>query len=115
MKLALLQVNGAAVQSASVSAKYGLDVSLDQDAASLRGNAFAEVVAQRSGGVIQNFKLVELQEPFLLGGKRYKATIEAQIAKFTAFRGDAEGEGGDRADSLRQPQPAHGRSYGVLG
>lgn len=83
MKLALLQVNGAALQSASVSAKYGLDVSLDQDAASLRANAFAEVVAQRSGGVIQNFKLVELQEPSVLGGKRYKATIEAQIAKFT--------------------------------
>lgn len=83
MKLALLQVNGAAIQSATVTAKYGLDVSLNEDAASLRGNAFAEVVAQRSGGVIQNFKLVELQEPSVLAGKRYKATIEAQIAKFT--------------------------------
>jgi curli biogenesis system outer membrane secretion channel CsgG len=82
MKLALLQVNGAAIQSSSVSAKYGLDVSLNQDSASLRANAFAEVVAQRSGGVIQNFKLVELQEPSVLAGKRYKATIEAQIAKF---------------------------------
>ncbi|VTU23735.1 Curli production assembly/transport component CsgG [Variovorax sp. PBL-H6] len=83
MKLALLQVNGAAIQSTSVSAKYGLDVSLNQDSASLRGSAFAEVVAQRSGGVIQNFKLVELQEPSVIGGQRYKATIEAQIAKFT--------------------------------
>ncbi|WP_083745418.1 CsgG/HfaB family protein [Variovorax sp. KK3] len=83
MKLALLQVNGATVQSATVSAKYGLDVSLGQDSASLRGSAFAEVVAQRSGGVIQNFKLVELQEPSIIGGQRYKATIEAQIAKFT--------------------------------
>lgn len=83
MKLALLQVNGAAIQSATVATKYGLDVSLNQDAASLRANAFAEVVAQRSGGVIQNFKLVELQEPSVLAGKRFKATIEAQIAKFT--------------------------------
>jgi curli biogenesis system outer membrane secretion channel CsgG len=82
MKLAILQVNGAAVQSASISVKYGLDVSLNQDSASLRGNAFAEAVMQRSGGVIQNFKLVEIQEPGALVGKQYKATIEAQIAKF---------------------------------
>jgi curli biogenesis system outer membrane secretion channel CsgG len=84
MKLALLQVNGAAIESASVTAKYGLDVSLNEDSASLRANAFAEVVAQRSGGVIQNFRLVELEEPSVLGGKRFKATIEARIAKFTA-------------------------------
>jgi len=84
MKLAILQVNGAAVQSASISVKYGLDVSLNQDSASLRGNAFAEAVMQRSGGVIQNFKLVEMQEPGALAGKQYKATIEAQIAKFQA-------------------------------
>ncbi|MCU4120882.1 CsgG/HfaB family protein [Variovorax sp. N23] len=82
MKLAILQVNGAAVQSASVSVKFGLDVSLGQDAASLRGSAFADAVTQRSGGVIQNFKLVEMKEPGVLGGKQYKATIEARIAKF---------------------------------
>ncbi|MDP9902146.1 CsgG/HfaB family protein [Variovorax ginsengisoli] len=82
MKLAILQVNGAAVQSASVSVKFGLDVSLGQDAASLRGSAFADAVTQRSGGVIQNFKLVEMKEPGVLGGQQYKATIEAQIAKF---------------------------------
>jgi curli biogenesis system outer membrane secretion channel CsgG len=83
MKLAILQVNGAALQSASVSVKYGLDMSLDQDAVSLRGSAFAEAVTQRSGGVIQDFKLVEMQEPSVLPGKnQYKATIEARIAKF---------------------------------
>ena len=82
MKLAILQVNGAAVQSESVSVKFGLDVSLGQDAASLRGNAFADAVTQRSGGVIQNFKLVDMKEPGVLGGQQYKATIEAQIAKF---------------------------------
>ncbi|MBB3180999.1 CsgG/HfaB family protein [Variovorax sp. Sphag1AA] len=83
MKMAILQVNGAAIQSSTVSAKYGLDVSLGQDAVSLRANAFADVVKQRSGGVIQNFRMIELQEPSVIGGKRYKATIEAQIAKFT--------------------------------
>ena len=82
MKLAILQVNGAAVQSASVNVKYGLDVSLGQDSASLRGSAFADAIAQKSGGVIQNFKLVELKEPGVLPGRQYKATIEAQIAKF---------------------------------
>lgn len=82
MKLAILQVNGAAVQSASVSAKYGLDVSLGRDSASLRANEFIELVKQKSGGVIQNFKLVELREPGLITDKQFKATIEAQIAKF---------------------------------
>lgn len=82
MKLAILQVNGAAIQSSTVSAQYGLDVSLNQDAVSLRANAFADVVAQRSGGVIQNFKLLELIEPSA-DSKPFKARIEAQIAKFT--------------------------------
>lgn len=83
MKMAILQVNGAAVQAATVSVKYGLDVSLDKDAASLRASEFAELVRQRSGGVIQNFRIIELQEPSVIRGKRYKATIEAQIARFT--------------------------------
>lgn len=82
MKIALLQVNGAVVQSESVTAKYGLDVSLNQDSASLRANAFAELVKQKSGGVIQNLKVVSLEEPGMLPPKRFKATIEAQIAKF---------------------------------
>lgn len=84
MKLALLQVNGASIQTVNMTAKYGLDVTLGKDSASLRANEFAEVVKQRSGGVIQNFKLLELQEPSTLGGQRYKASIEAEIAKFTA-------------------------------
>lgn len=81
MKLALLQVNGAVMQSDSVAVKFGLDVSLDQDSASLRGNAFAEAVQQRSGGVIQHLRVVSLDEPNPLQ-KRYKVTIEADVAKF---------------------------------
>ena len=81
MKLALLQVNGAVVQSDSVVAKYGLDVSLGQDSASLRANAFAEIVQQRSGGVIQHLRVVSLDEPGVIS-KHYKATIQADIAKF---------------------------------
>ena len=84
MKMAILQVNGASIQTASMTAKYGLDVTLGKDSASLRANEFAEVVKQRSGGVIQNFKVLDLQEPSLLAGKRYKASIEAEIAKFNA-------------------------------
>ena len=82
MKMALLQVNGAVVQTESVTAKYGLDVSLNQDSASLRANAFAELVQQKSGGVIQNLKVISLEEPGLLPPKNFKATIEAQIAQF---------------------------------
>ena len=82
MKMALLQVNGAVLQTEGITAKYGLDVSLNQDSASLRANAFAERVRQKSGGVIQNLKVISLEEPGLLPPKNYKATIEAQIAKF---------------------------------
>lgn len=84
MKMAILQVNGASIQTANMTVKYGLDVTLGKDSASLRANEFAEVVKQRSGGVIQNFKVLDLQEPSILAGKRYKASIEAEIAKFNA-------------------------------
>lgn len=82
MKLALLQVNGAVIQSSTVSAKYGLDVTLNKDSASLRAQEFAEVVASRSGGVIQNLKVLELKEPSATS-KQFAAKIEAKIAKFT--------------------------------
>lgn len=84
MKLAILQVNGASLQSSRVSAKYGLDMTLGQDSASLRATSFSEVVRQRSGGVIQDFRVLGLQEPSEAAGNRYKATIEANIARFAA-------------------------------
>ncbi|MBB4845655.1 curli biogenesis system outer membrane secretion channel CsgG [Paucibacter oligotrophus] len=83
MKLALLQVNGAAIDMSTLSVKYGLDVTLGKNSASLRAQEFTDAVQQRSGGVIQGFKLLELVEPGLLD-KRYKASIEARIASFSA-------------------------------
>jgi predicted small lipoprotein YifL len=82
MKMALLQVNGAVIQSESVSAKYGLDVSLNEESAYFRASAFAELVKQRSGGVIQSLKVLALEEPTSTNPSRYKATIEASISKF---------------------------------
>lgn len=82
LKMALLQVNGAVMQSSTVSVKYGLDIALDKDSVSLRASEFAEAVKQRSGGVITSLKVLELQEPSLITGKRYKASIEAEVAKF---------------------------------
>lgn len=81
LQMALLQVNGAVIQSASVTAKYGLDVSLGQDSASLRASSFAEVVKQKSGGVIQSLQVVNLEEP-TEKANRFKISIEADIAKF---------------------------------
>lgn len=82
LKMALLQVNGAVMQSSTVSVKCGLDIALDKDSVSLRASEFAEAVKQRSGGVITSLKVLELQEPSLITGKRYKASIEAEVAKF---------------------------------
>jgi curli biogenesis system outer membrane secretion channel CsgG len=83
MKNAILQVNGATVDSGSVQVKYGLDVTDGRDSVSLRATEFAEVVAQKSGGAITNFKITDVNEPFTKNGQ-YKVTIQANIAHFTA-------------------------------
>lgn len=82
LKMALLQVNGATIQTASMATKYGLDVSIGKDSASLRAQEFVEVVKQKSGGVIQSLRVVSLDEPTEKTAGRYKYTIEADIAKF---------------------------------
>lgn len=81
MRMAILQVNGAVVDMATVNAKLGIDVTLNQTAATMRASAFADAVRTRSGGVVQNFRIVAMDEPLLPKGK-FKATIEAGIAKF---------------------------------
>ena len=81
MSMAILQVNGASVDMATIKAKLGIDVTTNQTSASMRAEGFADAVRTRSGGVVQNFRVVNMDEPLLPKGK-YKATIEAGIAKF---------------------------------
>ena len=81
MRMAILQVNGAAVDMATVNAKLGIDVTTNQSASSMRAEGFADAVRTRSGGVVQNFRIVAMDEPLLPKGK-FKASIEAGIAKF---------------------------------
>lgn len=83
MKMAILEVNGATIDTSSIAVKFGLDVTEGQDSAMLRGAAFAEEIAQRSRGAITGFKLINMTEPTDKGGL-YKVTIEAAIAKFRA-------------------------------
>jgi curli biogenesis system outer membrane secretion channel CsgG len=82
MKTAILQVNGATINTGSIQAKFGLDATDGQDAVSLRASAFAELIAEKSGGAITNFKVKSMEEPTKKGGS-YKVTIEANIAHFT--------------------------------
>jgi len=81
LRLAILQVNGATVDVDTVNARLGIDATFNQTPVSLRASAFAEAVFQKSGGVVQNFRMLELSEPLTPLGK-YKASIEAGIAKF---------------------------------
>ena len=81
MSMAIMQVNGAAVDMATIRARLGIDVTTNQTSASMRAEGFAEAVRTRSGGVVQNFRIVNMDEPLLPKGK-YKASIEAGIAKF---------------------------------
>lgn len=83
MRLAILQVNGASVDIDTVNAKLGIDATLNQTPVSLRAAAFADIVQQKSGGVVQNFRILELSEPLTPLGK-HKVSIEAGIAKFNA-------------------------------
>ena len=83
MRMAILQVNGAAIDMRTVNARLGIDVTSSQSTASMRAEGFADAVRTRSGGVIQDFRIVGMDEPLLPKG-RYKATIEARIAKFAA-------------------------------
>ncbi len=82
IRLAILQVNGVAMEATTISAKLGVDVVSGQSAASLRAEGFAEAVRTRSGGVIQNFRIVAMSEPGAQG--TYKATIQANVARFVA-------------------------------
>ncbi len=83
MKTAILQVNGATIDTGSMQVKYGLDVTDGKDSVSLRATEFAEMVAQKSGGAITNFNIVNVTEPKDKGGQ-YKVSIAANIAHFTA-------------------------------
>jgi curli biogenesis system outer membrane secretion channel CsgG len=83
MKLAILEVNGATIDSSSIAVKFGLDVTEGQTEAMIRGSAFAEAIAQRSRGTVTGFKLLSITDPTEKGGL-YKVTIEASIAKFRA-------------------------------
>ena len=83
MKMAILEVNGATIDTSSIAVKFGLDVTEGQTEAMLRGAAFAEAIAQRSRGTITGFKLLSMTDPTEKGGL-YKVSIEASIAKFRA-------------------------------
>ena len=63
MSMAIMQVNGAAVDMATIRARLGIDVTTNQTSASMRAEGFAEAVRTRSGGVVQNFRIVNMDEP----------------------------------------------------
>lgn len=81
MRLAILQVNGAELETSTIRVKFGLETHRPNVSEWLRGDALAAAVRDRSGGVIQSMKVLELVEP-AKPGQAYRARIEAQIAKF---------------------------------
>lgn len=83
MKTAILQVNGATIDTRSIQLKYGLDITDGKDSLSLQANEFAELVAQKSGGAITNFRIINIMEPKEKGGQ-FKVSIGANIAHFSA-------------------------------
>ncbi|WP_161539942.1 CsgG/HfaB family protein [Glaciimonas sp. PCH181] len=90
IKLAIKQVNGVTLDMSSEQFRSVLAVALGRDSAQLQAKAFSDHVAQQSNGVVTSFKITKMEEPFLKGslsfitGGQFKATIEANIAKFDA-------------------------------
>lgn len=95
LKLAIMQVNGTAVQanSSSFNQFEQVTATLDVDStvgsgsanmkATMQGQAFAEQIITQSKGVVSSFKVIDVSSPFSKGGL-YKVEIEARIAKFKA-------------------------------
>jgi len=79
LRLALLQVNGASMDLQSIN--FNVDIVAGQSASAMNTEGFREVLRQRSGGLVQSFRLAQLDEPLLPAG-RFKATIEAGISQF---------------------------------
>lgn len=95
LKLAIMQVNGTAVQANSSSFNQFEQVTATLDVestvgsgsanmkATMQGQAFAEQIITQSKGVVSSFKVIDVSSPFSKGGL-YKVEIEARIAKFKA-------------------------------
>jgi curli biogenesis system outer membrane secretion channel CsgG len=81
IKMAIKQVNGVAIDMSSEQFKSVLSVAVGRNAAQLQAQEFSEYVAKESGGVVTSFKVLKLEGP---DGNVYKASIEANIAKFNA-------------------------------
>lgn len=89
LRSAILQVNGTSISSELIRTNFGVEVatsSKESGGASttsldtIKGQAFAEEVTQRSKGTISNFKVVSVEGSNEKNS--YTAKIEAQIAKF---------------------------------
>jgi curli biogenesis system outer membrane secretion channel CsgG len=81
MKLAILQVNGVTIENDNVNSKFGLDLALNDTAAIIRGQTFANTMMQRSSGVIQSLVVTELLEPAKSGGF-FRVSVNIKVAKF---------------------------------
>jgi len=83
IKMAIKQVNGVSVDMSSDTLRSVLAVTVGKSGAEMQAKAFSDYVSQQSGGVVTNFKVIKIDEP-MLGKGSFKATIEANIAKFDA-------------------------------
>lgn len=98
LRLAVMQVNGVALDTQS--SRYSAAVSLvaGQDAMTLQSSGFAQELVQRAGGVISGFKVIRLgpaSSPAPAAARAsaaksgvaaptFEATIEADVLKFDA-------------------------------
>ena len=95
MKIAIMQVNGAIVDTAAINVTFyekaagQIDVETKNGResakveASLQGQAFADGIIAQSGGIINSFKVTKVVQPEEEGGN-YIVSIEAKVARFKA-------------------------------
>lgn len=86
INLAILQVNGALVESNSARARVSLDLSSESDEHDVKADAFSELIKQKSKGVVTHLKVIDLQKTII--SEKYHVKIEAGIAKYSAPKDD---------------------------
>ena len=83
LRQAIMQVTGTTIDLSSTQFKTALGAAVGREAITLSSAGFAELVSQTTRGAVTNFKVVSLDAPGLME-RVYKASIEADVAKFKA-------------------------------
>lgn len=98
LKTAVMEVNGTTISTADLSVREDVQEHLQANDSNgnsasvdayLQSKDFIHAIAQRSGGVIDHFKITKVESPGVLN-KSYRVSIDAYIDKFHSAKSSAK-------------------------